>query len=344
MRPAAVLLPMLLSFSALAAGGTEERLFAAPPPGWTPAFQDFKDGQRVHEYLPPGQNLGAWTERVTIRIFEGLTGVAAVDFAQRMAETVRKTCERYEGHPPDNRRVNGYEVSLVLLECRRPVRDPTDPRVVPRRIEVLMATVIRGREAIYVVQRAWRGDQPGGGHPFYAGEAREAWLRFMGTVELCDLADRAAPCKSLGMPSHEEALAFMRPFRDQIAEACAYVRVLAVRPDTGRPVTPRRTVPMILGAKPFGDAEEERKIADLIVRSAQANTPVAVVLAVARGSAATPAEAALRGAAGAKALAEALEARGLPSDRLAERPNPDCGAALDGEAPQRPRAPRSLRR
>lgn len=324
MRLAAVALPILLSFSALAAGGTEERLFAAPPKGWSLAFQDFKDGQRIHEYLPPGQSLKGWSERVTIRIFEGLTGVAAVDFAQRMTETVRKTCERYEGQPPDSRRVNGYEVSLVLLECRRPVRDPANPQVVPRRIEVLMATVIRGREAVYVVQRAWQGDQAGGGHPFYAGEARDAWLRFMGTVELCDLADREAPCKSLGMPSHGEAQAFMQPFRDQIAEACPYVRILAVRPDTAKSVTPRRTVPMILGAKPFGDAEEERKIADLIVRSAQVNTPVAVVLAVARGAAATAAEAAARGARQAKALAEVLKAKGLPADRLVERENPDC--------------------
>ncbi|MEO5338768.1 MAG: hypothetical protein H7841_18085, partial [Magnetospirillum sp. WYHS-4] len=264
---------LLLAWPVGAAPPSQERLFAAPPAGWTAVRKEFKEGRRLHEYLPPGQTAKDWTERVTVQVFEGMLDVPAVTFAMRMADGVRESCERYEGQDPDSRQVNGYEVSLLLLECRRPAPDAARPQVVPRRIEVLMSTVIRGREGIYVVQRAWRGDQPGGGHPFYSRPAREAWLAFMGTVELCDLADRAAPCKSLGMPSHAEALAFLQPFQDQLLPACPYVLVVAVRPDTAQAVARRQTVPMVVGARPFGDAEQERKMVDLIVRSARANDP-----------------------------------------------------------------------
>lgn len=308
MRLAGLLVLLLL---AGAAEASEERLFAAPPAGWKQVFQEHKGSRRVHKFVPPGQGLEAWTEMVSIQVFEDLAGVAAVDFARRMAEEARKGCDRHEGREPDSREVNGYAVSLLLTECRRGA---------PSRVEVLMATVIRGREGIYLVQRSWRGDQAGGGNPLMGREAREDWLAFMGTVELCDLARREAPCKSLGMPGHAEALALMEPVKDQVPAACPYVRVVAVRPDTTKAVGPRRAFPLVVGVNPFGG--EMDQVLDLIVKTAKANVPVAVVIGVAGKE--TPAEILKRGEAEAKDLTARLQAKGLPAERLVQRANPEC--------------------
>ncbi len=80
--------------SAVLIGGKGEFYLAALPPGWGKRAE-VADALGHHgDWLPEGQSLADWTDRMTLQVVPQLAGEPPRDFLDRMANLRAETCER----------------------------------------------------------------------------------------------------------------------------------------------------------------------------------------------------------------------------------------------------------
>ena len=60
--------------------------------------------------------------------------------------------------------------------------------------EVALIQAVSGRDALYVVQRAWRGDAFRGAAPAAARALLPGWQEYLDKVRVCDTRDKTKPC------------------------------------------------------------------------------------------------------------------------------------------------------
>ena len=172
-----------------------EQLFVGIPEGWDEAWRHEQGNQAIVEYLPSGRSVSDWVEMITLQEFPG----AAVDPLQYLDKVVAAFgdgCQAVRHEGPRASEENGYPVALAYMECKGP--DPTKaaPGVVLKNIEFLAIKAIQGVKALHVVQRAWHGDDETQ-HPLQQSSAKD-WVAVVRDAELCDLADSARTCRTVG--------------------------------------------------------------------------------------------------------------------------------------------------
>jgi hypothetical protein len=144
------LAPLFGAAAAIASSQTltaGENLVFSPPKNFAVGYRSSHDNRVMTEYVPDGQTVDDWTQLVTVQIFHGAT----VD----PATFLKGVGARYEGHCPGTSakgiftgQSNGYVVSMLLLKC------PNNPGT--GKPETTAFRVIKGRDALYSVQHAWR--------------------------------------------------------------------------------------------------------------------------------------------------------------------------------------------
>ena len=99
----------------------------------------------------------------------------------------RQPCEQTSLRNIESMKVKGYDASLHLLICTKEKQTGKG--------QFTLIQGIRARDALYVIQRAWRG-------PAYATDVVplpqaefKTWRAFMNAVQVCDprVAERACP-------------------------------------------------------------------------------------------------------------------------------------------------------
>ena len=161
-----------------------ERLVFTLPKNFEKAYHSDRIGS-LTEYVPHGENVEAWTEMITAQIFLGLK-VDPAPFLQTVGGGFGKSCPGFSS--PQRiitGQANGYVVSMLVVKC------PLNPAT--GKPETTLFRVIKGKDALYSVQHAWRSvatDKE-------VGDAVFA----MRSVTVCDTRDASHPCPAPDQPA-----------------------------------------------------------------------------------------------------------------------------------------------
>lgn len=191
-RHAAVL---ALSVAALlAAAGpvrARERLLVPELPGWTVADTHADPVAEVTELVPSGQTSDTWTRRLTVQAFIG-SPMSAGEFLDGLAPHTAEVCEGFLAGPVVPAASPGVEGGRRTITCGKYRGDG--------RGSVTLFYVLRGKSALFVLARAWRGDpfKPDAS-PVDPAELAE-WNALFDGVRLCDTEDPARPCPQGAQP------------------------------------------------------------------------------------------------------------------------------------------------
>lgn len=165
---------------------TTERLTVMHPATWQPATSDRRGNVSITRYLPQGQTLENWQELLAVQTFSGLKNAMPDAFLDRVVQLSRENCEDPGAGPLSQQSVNNYPTALRVVAC---------PKNRQGKGEVTAFLVVAGKDTVYVVQRAWRGQSydKAAGLPV-PKEMLTEWLAFMKSVSLCDLSDPKHVC------------------------------------------------------------------------------------------------------------------------------------------------------
>lgn len=159
-----------------------ENLLFAPPKEFKVDFQSNHDNRSMTEFVPNGETVKDWTEMLTVQIYRHAT-VDAATFLQGVGKRYMDECPgtTVEKGGLFTGTVNGYVVSMLLLKCPR---NPSTAKP-----ETTAFRVIKGNDALYSVQHAWRS---------VASDQQLAdAMRSLAKVVVCDTTTQDHPCPSL---------------------------------------------------------------------------------------------------------------------------------------------------
>ncbi|MBR9971199.1 hypothetical protein [Magnetospirillum sulfuroxidans] len=172
--------------SAADANAPGERLLLVPPTGWAPVQLQRSEKMIVTRLYPPGQDEKSWTEILTVQIYPHSTQ-SARQFAESIVQYSRDACEAAGPGPISERPVNGYPMATVSVACSKGKTSGHGGFV--------LATAIQGKDALYAVQRQWRGPPFGPqDSPAFPADMLRQWSAFAQSVGLCDSRDTRHPC------------------------------------------------------------------------------------------------------------------------------------------------------
>jgi hypothetical protein len=171
---AAIGLSMLIAAQAEAG----ERLLVPQLAGWTQIEEENGAGIQSSSFVPQGETSQDWHMRLTVQAYPG-TGLTALGFLDQVVERIDESCEGSSAGPIATAPLTGHEAGRRVIRCGRYLGDGMGL--------VTLYYAIRGRQALYVVARSWRGE------PFKVGQDQPVseaeigrWGRSLDPIKLCD--------------------------------------------------------------------------------------------------------------------------------------------------------------
>ncbi|MHB1034338.1 MAG: hypothetical protein ACYC35_04315 [Pirellulales bacterium] len=128
----------------------DENLLVGVPQGWEMVTGGKQGGITLSEFVPKGQNVDNWTQMITVQIFHKLGKTDAKTFLDKMTEAAKSQNQNdlfvaQALDMPENREYPSYG---VLWYCGKAKYSGKG--------EVTLIRAIRGQDALYLVQKAWR--------------------------------------------------------------------------------------------------------------------------------------------------------------------------------------------
>jgi hypothetical protein len=124
-----------------------ENLLLSPARDFKIGFQSNHDNRLMTEWVPAAETVEDWTQMLTVQIYRGAK-VDAATFLQGVGKRYMDACPGTSAKGIYTGQVNGYVVSMLLLKC------PKNPGT--GKPGTTAFRVIKGKDALYSVQRAWR--------------------------------------------------------------------------------------------------------------------------------------------------------------------------------------------
>lgn len=152
-----------------------ENLLFAPPKDFIIGHHSDRIGS-LTEYIPSGETVENWTEMLTIQIFRNLKDTEPSAFLQQIGAKWLNDCPETPKDTIHNGKSNGYPVSMLELKCPN-VHSTGKP-------ETTIFRVIKGKDALYSIQYAWRTVPSDG--------AKDA----LSKTTVCDTRDPSHSCPS----------------------------------------------------------------------------------------------------------------------------------------------------
>jgi hypothetical protein len=166
------------------AGG--EQLFLIPPPGWSVGFHSQQGNVELTEIVPQGQSVQDWTEMLTVQLITGKPEKSPQEVLKDQVDELQKACDDVGAGATAPQVENGYDTAIRAILCTKSKQWGKG--------ELTLYKVIRGRERLYVIARAWRGAPFDKDHLPVPPEKTQEWLQFMQRVSVCDARDGQRPC------------------------------------------------------------------------------------------------------------------------------------------------------
>jgi len=166
-----------------ALGAAAEQLQVPELPGWKNIDAVDGPGVETSSLIPSEETQDGWTRRLTVQAFT-TTQMTAAGFLDGMANQIGAACEGFNAGPILSSPVSGHEAGRRVIACGRFKGDDLG--------SYSLYLAVRGRQALYVLARSWRG-QPYdvGRDPPVAPSELARWSASFDKVRLCD----EAPCR-----------------------------------------------------------------------------------------------------------------------------------------------------
>jgi hypothetical protein len=177
------ILILIACVSAIASGQSlivAENLLFSPPRDFKIGFESDRDNRLMTEWVPAGQSVEDWTEMLTVQVFRG-AAVDAAAFLQGVGARYMNACPGTSAKGIFTGQINGYVVSMLLLRC------PQNPAT--GKPETTAFRVIKGSDALYSVQHAWRSVP--------SDQTLDDAMHALAKVTVCDTRAPSHPCPSL---------------------------------------------------------------------------------------------------------------------------------------------------
>jgi hypothetical protein len=163
-----------------------ERLLRAIPEGWQAKGTQKSPKGATTMVFPPGQGADRWSEMVIVQVVEDPQAAPDAYVAQ-VVEASRNSCEAIGPSPVTEKSVNGYPTAALTVSCTKGRHSGMGGLV--------MVMAIRGREALYVVERLWQGAAFARNEAVpIPQETLKDWGAYTKSVYLCDIGDTRHPC------------------------------------------------------------------------------------------------------------------------------------------------------
>lgn len=163
-----------------------ERLLMHAPAGWSAIPLQRGEKMVISRLFPPGENEKQWTQAITVQMYPG-SDQSPRSFIENIIAYSRDNCEAVGPGPVNENQNNGYPAANVTITCTKGRTSGLG--------SFALIQAIRGRDALYVVQRQWRGPAFGKDqNPAFPPDMLKDWGDFSKTVGLCDGRDSRHPC------------------------------------------------------------------------------------------------------------------------------------------------------
>ncbi|MFL9881029.1 hypothetical protein PQR63_21700 [Herbaspirillum rhizosphaerae] len=130
-------------------------LYMGYPRGFKVASENTSSQRYIREAVPEGEDLGAWTQMVTIsgvRETASEATISPANYAEHIAAGFRRACsDSFSQRKMSEGIVNGYEQYIMIVSCGQ------SPATAGRTSEAALVIVIKGERDYYTVQWAERG-------------------------------------------------------------------------------------------------------------------------------------------------------------------------------------------
>ena len=157
-----------------------ENLLVAQPAGFKVGYQANKDSTAISEWVPEGQSVDTWTQMLTVQVFRG-SKVDPAAFLQQIGKKWTDACPGSTGKGIFTGQTNGYVVSMLVLRCPK--------NLTTGKPETTAFRVIKGGDALYSVQRAFRSEP--------SDAELDDVMHYLAKVSVCDSRAPDHPCPSL---------------------------------------------------------------------------------------------------------------------------------------------------
>lgn len=155
-----------------------EILARQAPADYRSVFVGDRNGVSVQEFIPNAEVLQSWTSMVTIQIFKAKADVKPGKFLVEFGQNYASSCPGLSHTNVLNGSANGYDVSMLAIQC--PAQSRTG------KPETLYVRAIQGSDRFYVIQFAY-GRAP--------TEADKILLeRYFESAIVCDPRTPEHPC------------------------------------------------------------------------------------------------------------------------------------------------------
>ncbi len=179
--------PALLCLLAAAPAHSGEHLQVPRVPGWVAVASYAGPDSEVTELVPEGEPPEAAGRRMVVQAFRD-SALAVAAYLEMVAINSAALCsDGASAEPPRLGRLGPLEAGSRLVSCGRTKTEGKG--------EVALHYAIRGRDAFYVLARAWRGAPFAAGANPVARREMDDWINFMRAVAVCDTRDPARPCR-----------------------------------------------------------------------------------------------------------------------------------------------------
>ncbi|WP_146014018.1 hypothetical protein [Trinickia dabaoshanensis] len=180
LRPAVAAALSALVATHAAGALKDENLLLPVPKYYKVGYQAHHDNFALTEMVPEGQTVENWTEMITTQIYSG----SHMTFDQYRTDMVNRwqdACDDAQSYSLSSGTENGYDYEWWLQTCQ--FKDDT------RKPEFTWFKMIRGNDAVYVVQKAFHF-QP-------TKEESVELSKYMKKIQVCDtrLENRACPMR-----------------------------------------------------------------------------------------------------------------------------------------------------
>jgi hypothetical protein len=190
----ALLLAAALAWPTLAnaqAQAPNERLLIELPAGWKVGYTAGEAGRfNTVEYVLETETIATWTRLLTIQLFYNAT--TPIDRYMELMKAnfdQQQPCTNTTFTLMRTRQVYGLDAAIAMLVC------PSNKNSGLGELTLIQA--VRGKEAIYVVQRAMRGPAyTPAAVPISTAEFQD-WLTFMDKLWVCDPREAMRRCPQL---------------------------------------------------------------------------------------------------------------------------------------------------
>lgn len=163
-----------------------ERLLINPPAGWSAVPVQRGEKMVVSRLFPPGEGEKQWSQAITVQMYPG-SEQSARAFVEGIIAYSRDNCEAAGPGPVTESQNNSYPAATVTITCTKGRTSGLG--------SFALIQAIRGRDALYVVQRQWRGPAFGRNQePAFPPNMLKEWGEFAKTVGLCDTRNSKHPC------------------------------------------------------------------------------------------------------------------------------------------------------